>query len=170
MELYKDLWNTPLLPRFKTPDISAEFKAALDAAVVGLEAAAPAGEANASAAVSTAKPAKSEEKSTGPAAAGDEILFRVEDFKPLTDVGEEKELSFEGLGLKLNTQEDAKDVASKVRGEKVMHTLTLAGNTVGIDAAKAIGSALEVHPEFRRAHWKDMFTGRVATDTNMDGC
>ena len=162
------MWNTPLLPRFKTPDISAEFKAALDAAVVGMEAV-PAGEATASAAVSTAKPAKSEGKPTGPAAAGDEILFRAEDFKPLTDVGEEKELSFEGLGLKLNTQEDAKDVASKIRGEKVMHTLTLAGNTVGIDAAKAIGSALEVHPEFRRAHWKDMFTGRVATDTNQ-GC
>jgi Ran GTPase-activating protein 1 len=45
-----------------------------------------------------------------------------------------------------------------------MHILTLSGNTVGIEAAKAIGQALECHPEFRRAHWKDMFTGRMKTE------
>jgi hypothetical protein len=31
------------------------------------------------------------------------------------------------------------DVADKIRCEKQMHVLTLAGNTLGIDAAKAIG-------------------------------
>ena len=40
--------------------------------------------------------------------------------------------------------EDARDVADKIRATKEMHILTLAGNTVGIEAAKAIGSALEV--------------------------
>ena len=40
--------------------------------------------------------------------------------------------------------DDARDVADKIRATKEMHILTLAGNTVGIEAAKAIGSALEV--------------------------
>ena len=62
-------------------------------------------------------------------------------------MGEERELSFEGLGLKLNSMEDATDVADKIRATKEMHILTLAGNTVGIEAAKAIGSALEVKKE-----------------------
>ena len=35
---------------------------------------------------------------------------------------------------------------------------------MGIEAAGAIGVALEQHPELRRAHWKDMFTGRMKTE------
>ena len=34
------------------------------------------------------------------------------------------------------------DVAEKIRVEKNMNTLTLSGNTVGIEAAKAIGNFL----------------------------
>jgi len=148
--------------RFKTPDISAEFKTALEAAVAGMEAGPASGGETAAAAVTAAKPTKSEGKSaTGTV---EEILFKIDDFKPLASLGEERELSFEGLGLKLNSMEDATDVADKIRATKEMHILTLAGNTVGIEAAKAIGSALEVHPEFRRAHWKDMFTGRMKTE------
>merc|ERR1719481_696321 len=55
-------------------------------------------------------------------------------------------------------------LVSKIKEQKTVHILTLAGNTVGIDAAAAIGSALEGHPEMRRAHWKDMFTGRMKTE------
>lgn len=38
------------------------------------------------------------------------------------------------------------------------------GNTLGCDAAKNIGEALKKHPEFKRALWKDMFTGRMKTE------
>ena len=63
-------------------------------------------------------------------------------------------LTFEGQGLKLNTEQDAKDVVAKIVAFKNMKRLTFSANTVGIDAAKAIGVSLEKHPEFERAHWK----------------
>ena len=82
------------------------------------------------------------------------------------DQSTSEELSFDGQGLKLNTEQDAKDVANQIAcfGKAKMKTLTLSGNTIGIDAAKAIGKALESRPEFERAHWKDMFTGRMKTE------
>ena len=74
------------------------------------------------------------------------------------------ELSFEGQGLKLNNANDAKDVVAKIKATKNITTLTFSGNTVGIDAAQAIGQALEEHSELKYAHWKDMFTGRMKTE------
>ena len=73
-------------------------------------------------------------------------------------------LSFDGQGLKLNTEADAQPVADKIAAFKNMRELTFSGNTVGIEAAKVLGKALENHPEFERAHWKDMFTGRMKTE------
>lgn len=35
---------------------------------------------------------------------------------------------------------------------------------MGVDASEAIAKALEKHPEFKRALWKDMFTGRMKTE------
>ena len=78
--------------------------------------------------------------------------------------GPDGHLSFDGQGLKLNTEADAKPVADKIAVFKNMKELTFSGNTVGIEAAKALGKALEKHPEFERAHWKDMFTGRMKTE------
>lgn len=42
--------------------------------------------------------------------------------------------------------------------------LNLEGNTLGVGAANAIARALENHPEFKRALWKDLFTGRLKTE------
>ena len=81
-----------------------------------------------------------------------------------TTEGEEAHLSFNGQSLKLNTEADAKPVADKIAAYKNMKELTFSGNTVGIEAAKTLGKALEKHPEFERAHWKDMFTGRMKTE------
>ena len=83
-----------------------------------------------------------------------------------TKQAEGTELSFDGQGLKLNTEDDAMVVASKIKSypKEQMKTLTLSGNTIGIDAAKGIGKALESRSELERAHWKDMFTGRMKTE------
>lgn len=80
------------------------------------------------------------------------------------DTADKDELSFENLGLKLNTAAEAEKVAEKIANAKSMKTLTFSGNTVGIEAAEVIGKSLEKHPEFERAHWKDMFTGRMKTE------
>jgi Ran GTPase-activating protein 1 len=70
--------------------------------------------------------------------------------------------TFEGKGLKLNNEQDAKVVVDEMAKYKnTLDMLNLAGNTLGVDACKAIGKELESHPEFKYALWKDMFTGRM---------
>ena len=81
-----------------------------------------------------------------------------------SNAGEDFELSFNGQGLKLNNADDAKPVVAKINATKSFTTLTFSGNTIGIEAAAAIGKALEKHPELKYAHWKDMFTGRMKTE------
>ena len=80
--------------------------------------------------------------------------------------GDSEELTFDGQGLKLNTGADAQIVADKIKSfaNGKMKILTLSGNTIGIDAANEIGKALESRSELERAHWKDMFTGRMKTE------
>ncbi|XP_044763709.1 ran GTPase-activating protein 1 [Coccinella septempunctata] len=81
----------------------------------------------------------------------------------LTKVSESG-VSFAGKSLKLNTEEDAKQVTDEIDKCKSLQYLNMEGNTLGVDAAKAIGKSLEKHPEFKRALWKDMFTGRMKTE------
>lgn len=45
-----------------------------------------------------------------------------------------------------------------------VHFLNLDGNTLGVNAAEAIGEALKKHPEFRKALWKNLFTRRLKTE------
>ncbi|XP_017779037.1 PREDICTED: ran GTPase-activating protein 1-like [Nicrophorus vespilloides] len=70
-------------------------------------------------------------------------------------------VSFAGKGLKLNNADDAKDIIEAIKSRKVLEFLNLEGNTLGIEAAEAISKALETHSEFKRALWKDLFTGRM---------
>lgn len=56
-----------------------------------------------------------------------------------------------------------------------MEYLNLEGNTLGVDASKHIAKSLEKHPEFKRALWKDMFTGRLKEEipkalVNINNC
>ncbi|XP_075216901.1 ran GTPase-activating protein 1-like [Lycorma delicatula] len=73
----------------------------------------------------------------------------------------EQGLSFAGKSLKLNTERDAKEITDSILACKNLTYLNLEGNTLGTDAAKGIAKALESHPEFKRALWKDIFTGRL---------
>lgn len=93
-------------------------------------------------------------------------------------------VDFSGKGLKLDKEEDgnglstllvnysylydndvcsitAKLIVDAIRSCKKLTCLVLEGNTLGVDAAKAIGKALESQPHFERALWKDAFTGRL---------
>lgn len=55
----------------------------------------------------------------------------------------------------------AKPLVEAVLACKELGYLNLAGNTLGVQAAEALAKALEKHPEFKRALWKDLFTGRL---------
>ncbi|GBM72054.1 Ran GTPase-activating protein 1 [Araneus ventricosus] len=76
----------------------------------------------------------------------------------------DKEVSFVGKALTLDTEEDAAEIVKAIEDCPGLTTLQLEGNTVGIPAAKAIGKALESQPDFKRALWKDMFTRRDKTE------
>ncbi|XP_043219233.1 ran GTPase-activating protein 1-like isoform X2 [Amphibalanus amphitrite] len=73
-------------------------------------------------------------------------------------------LSFANRNLKLDSEEDAKEITDAIKNFKSLKSLVLEGNTLGIGAAKAIGKALESHPEVQEIHGKDLFTGRLKTE------
>ncbi|XP_050295761.1 ran GTPase-activating protein 1-like [Anthonomus grandis grandis] len=73
-------------------------------------------------------------------------------------------VSFAGKSLKLDSEEDAKPVIEEIDNCPALEYLNLEGNTLGVDAAKGIAKSLEKHPEFKKALWKDMFTGRMKTE------
>ncbi|XP_060581988.1 ran GTPase-activating protein 1-like [Ruditapes philippinarum] len=81
-----------------------------------------------------------------------------------TKVDEKNLLSFKGKGLKLNKPEDAKEVVEAIEQCSTMTALSMEGNTLGVEAAESIAQALKKHPEFERALWSDMFTGRLKTE------
>ena len=153
--------------RFKTAEIAKDFKTACEDSVKDLELTPKKGETTKLKADVAVKEKTLKEKPssiTSSEAEDGTDLFPVSAFKPVEDVAKEVELSFEGQGLKLNTAEEAADVAKKIREAATVHILTFSANTIGIEAAGEIGKALEGHPEFRRAHWKDMFTGRMKSE------
>jgi Ran GTPase-activating protein 1 len=57
-----------------------------------------------------------------------------------------------------------KEVVDAINKCPHLNFLNLEGNTLGCDGAKHIGEALKKHPEFKRALWKDLFTGRSKTE------
>ncbi|EDO31643.1 predicted protein [Nematostella vectensis] len=81
-----------------------------------------------------------------------------------TKVAQVNLISFKGESLKLNSAEDAAKICEAIKNCKDMQALCLEGNTIGVEAAKAIAEALSKRPEFERALWSDMFTGRVRAE------
>ena len=55
----------------------------------------------------------------------------------------------------------AQPIVNAIKAAKCLTGLVLEGNTLGVEAAKAIAKALESQPAFQRALWKDAFTGRL---------
>ncbi|KAH8413027.1 hypothetical protein KR009_007450 [Drosophila setifemur] len=79
-------------------------------------------------------------------------------------LGQEQCVTFQDKALTWDTAEDAKDVVDALNNQQTVHSLNLDGNTLGVDAAKAIGEALKKHPEFRKALWKNLFTRRLKSE------
>nr|AKC00915.1 Ran GTPase activating protein [Drosophila melanogaster] len=79
-------------------------------------------------------------------------------------LGQEQGISFENKVLSWNTAADVQDVVDALNKQTTVHYLNLDGNTLGVEAAKAIGEGLKRHPEFRKALWKNMFTGRLISE------
>uniref|UniRef100_F6PK54 Ran-GTPase activating protein 1 C-terminal domain-containing protein n=3 Tax=Ciona intestinalis TaxID=7719 RepID=F6PK54_CIOIN len=81
-----------------------------------------------------------------------------------TSVRKENIISFKGQGKKLDTAADAAEIIQAIEESKDVQVLELVGNTVGVDAAKAVANALRNKPELQRCLWADMFTGRLRSE------
>ncbi|XP_015779681.1 PREDICTED: ran GTPase-activating protein 1-like isoform X1 [Acropora digitifera] len=81
-----------------------------------------------------------------------------------TTVDQVNIVSFKGKGLKLNSSEDAVEVVDAIKASKDIQALCMEGNTIGVEAAKAIGEALSTRQEFEIASWSDIFTGRLRSE------
>lgn len=76
------------------------------------------------------------------------------------ELDEKKKVSFAGKGLKIDTHAEASPIVDAIRGCCDVVYLNLEGNTLGIDAAGAIGEALNTTSNLKYAILKDLFTSR----------
>ncbi|KAF6733721.1 Ran GTPase-activating protein 1 [Oryzias melastigma] len=74
------------------------------------------------------------------------------------------ELSYKGLGLKLDDAESVVELVRDIRQFSDLRALRLEGNTVGVEAAQTIAKALEDKEMLQRCYWSDMFTGRLRSE------
>ncbi|CAH8468974.1 unnamed protein product [Schistosoma turkestanicum] len=75
-----------------------------------------------------------------------------------------KIVTFSNHALKLDKASDAKDIVSALASNLDAECLDLSGNTLGIDAAKPIGIALEKNRQIKRCLFNDLFTGRLKSE------
>ncbi len=80
-----------------------------------------------------------------------------------TVVIEEKpgEFSIAGKALKLDTAEDVTSICDEIKSIKHLQKVSFVGNTLGIEASKAIAEALDTQSELRDVDFSDCFTGRL---------
>ncbi|XP_072444641.1 ran GTPase-activating protein 1b isoform X2 [Chiloscyllium punctatum] len=74
------------------------------------------------------------------------------------------ELSFKGRVLKLDTAEAAAEIIEEIEKFEHLQALRLEGNTIGVEAAKAIAKSLSNKKELQKCYWSDMFTGRLRSE------
>ncbi|XP_070708346.1 ran GTPase-activating protein 1b [Pempheris klunzingeri] len=80
-----------------------------------------------------------------------------------THVGD-GELSYKGQGLKLDDAESVEELVREIEQSQGLRSLCLEGNTVGVEAARAIAKALGSKDLLQRCYWSDMFTGRLRSE------
>ncbi|XP_061087266.1 ran GTPase-activating protein 1-like isoform X2 [Conger conger] len=77
---------------------------------------------------------------------------------------EDKELSYRGHGLKLDTAESVEKLVREIEEFPDLRALRLEGNTFGVEAARGIAKALENRGQLQCCYWSDMFTGRLRSE------
>ncbi|KAM6966270.1 LOW QUALITY PROTEIN: ran GTPase-activating protein 1-like [Tautogolabrus adspersus] len=93
-----------------------------------------------------------------------DIVAQLADSLAKTGVEEEVELSYKGQGRKLDDAKSVEEIVKEIEEFEGLQALRLEGNTVGVEAARAIAKALETKSQFKCCHWSDMFTGRLRSE------
>ncbi|KAI9663673.1 MAG: hypothetical protein M1821_007163 [Bathelium mastoideum] len=72
-----------------------------------------------------------------------------------------KLFTLEGKGLKLDTESDIDPHIKDLKDSNDFEEIRLQGNTIGVDASKALASVLEKQKNLQIANLADIFTGRL---------
>ncbi|KAH8323133.1 hypothetical protein KR074_005598 [Drosophila pseudoananassae] len=80
---------------------------------------------------------------------------------------QEKGVNFKDKRMIWNTGIDVQGVIDALDNLPIVHFVNFEGNTLGVEAAQAIGEALKQHPELRHALWRDLFDCRTRTEVLM---
>ncbi|KAI9710750.1 MAG: hypothetical protein M1820_002583 [Bogoriella megaspora] len=75
-----------------------------------------------------------------------------------------KLFSLEGKGLKLTSEEDIKPHIQDLLNSSDFEEIRLQGNTIGVEAAATLASALEKQKKLQIANLADIFTGRLLNE------
>lgn len=95
-----------------------------------------------------------EEEKSDIAVASPSESKKEEDYAP-------SEFDISHKALKLDSAEDVAEMVAEIKNKKNLQIVSLIGNTLGIEASKALASALEEHPNIRVVNLSDCFTGRL---------
>jgi len=81
-------------------------------------------------------------------------------------IKKQNKISIKGQGLKLDSadQEESVELIQRIKDFKDLEALELTGNTIGVDAAKAIAESISSRSELKRCLWADIFTGRLRSE------
>lgn len=71
------------------------------------------------------------------------------------------EFSIAGKGLKLDTAEDVKVFVDQIKDTKNLKKIVIMGNTIGVEASKALAEALKNQEDLEYADFSDIYTGRL---------
>lgn len=69
--------------------------------------------------------------------------------------------SIENKGLKLDTAEDVKPYADQIKGMKNLKQVIIKGNTIGVEASKALAEVLKNQDHLESVDFSDIYTGRL---------
>lgn len=72
--------------------------------------------------------------------------------------------SINGKSLKLNTSEDVNEMILEINSKPNLQEICLSGNTIGVEAAIALASALINKFELKLVQLNDIFTGRLRAE------
>ncbi|KAK9712379.1 Ran GAP Rna1 [Basidiobolus ranarum] len=75
-----------------------------------------------------------------------------------------KTWSIEGKGLKLDTAEDVQDFVKEILAFENLEVVVMSGNTVGIEAGKALAEAFKQKKNLKVMNLSDIFTGRLRSE------
>lgn len=69
--------------------------------------------------------------------------------------------SIAGRGLKLDTAEDVQPFVDQIKETKNLKEVVIMGNTIGVEASKALAEALKNQSALERVNFSDIYTGRL---------